>query len=263
MAATLAALREDIGRIERTGRPAGRGVLPFDLAAVDARLAGGGLALAALHEAAAATPRPGDEAAAALFLAALGARLSRANGNRQAPGQVLWVFRRRDLFAPALALAGLGPERLIHAECRDDAEILAVMEDGLRHGGLAAVIGEIGRAAMPAVRRLQLAAEDGGTTALLRRCWRKADADPLAAPSIAVTRWRLACAPAAALPHAGLGRARWQVMLVRQRGGPPHQWLLEAPDAEARLALPARPGDRPDQPVRAPRPAGAAHAKAA
>ena len=45
----------------------------------------------------------------------------------------------------------------------------------------------------------------------------------------------------------GIGRARWRVELARQRGGPPHQWLLEAPDAEARLALPARAGDRADR----------------
>jgi len=241
--ARLAALRAEIGAIERSGPAAGaRPCLPFGIEAVDSRLAGGGLA-PALHEAAAASPTPGDDAAATLFLAAAAARFAIGAGN----GQVLWALSRRDLFAPGLALAGLTPDRLIYAECRNDDEVLAVMEEAVRHGSLAAVIGEAGRAAIAATRRLQLAAEEGGTAALLLRRWRKADADPLAPPSAAATRWRIAAAPSAPLPHDGIGRGRWRVDLVRQRGGPPHHWLLEAPDAEARLALPARSGDRPDQ----------------
>lgn len=238
----LEALKAEIRAIERSRRDGGGRVLPFGIEAVDARLAGGGL-FPALHEAAAARPAPNDEAAATLFLAALAARFSQARGK----GQVLWALGRRDLFAPGLAQAGLAPDRLFYAECRSDADVLAVIEEGVRHGGLAAVIGEVGRAEMAATRRLQLAAEDSGTPALLLRRWKKADADPLAAPSAAFTRWRIASAPAAALPHEGIGRARWRVELARQRGGPPFEWLLEAPDAEARLALPARSGDRPDQ----------------
>lgn len=248
----LAALRAEISAIEQAGRPARRGVLPFGIDEVDARLAGGGLARAALHEAAAASSDPGDDAAATLFLAALAARLSRAEGR----GQVLWTLARRDLFAPGLAGAGLTPDRVLYAECRSDAEVLAVMEDGLRHGGLAAVVGEIGRADMASARRLQLAAEDKGTTALLLRRWRKTGSDPLAAPSSAVTRWQIGCVPSAPLPFEGLGRACWRVALARQRGGPPHVWILETPDAEARLALFARSGDRTDQ-------AGGTHRSAA
>jgi protein ImuA len=242
--ARLAALREEISAIERSplaGR--GRAFLPFGIEEIDSRLAGGGL-LPALHEVAAASPAAGDDAAATLFLAALAARFSRAEGK---VGQVLWAIARRDLFAPGLALAGLTPDRLIYAECRNDSEVLAVMEEGVRHGSLAAVIGEAGRADMAATRRLQLATEESGTPALMLRRWKKAGADPLAALSAAMTRWRIASAPAAPLPFEGIGRARWRVALARQRGGPPHEWILEAPDAEARLALPARSGDRPDQ----------------
>lgn len=240
--ARLAALREEISAIERSAPQGdGRTVLPFGIAEVDGRLAAGGL-LPALHEAAPASPAPGDDAAAILFLAALGGGFSRARAG--GTGQVLWALARRDLFAPGLALAGLGSERLLYAECRDDAEVLAVVEEGVRHGGLAAVIGEVARAELAATRRLQLAAEEGGTAALLLRRWRKTGADPLGSPSAAMTRWRIACAPAAPLPHAGIGRARWRVELARQRGGPAHSWLLEAPDAEARLALPAPPRDR-------------------
>jgi protein ImuA len=254
METRLAALREEVRLIERSGFAAAAAppCLAFGLEEVDARLAGGGLARG-LHEAAPAAPSPSDEAAATLFLAALAARFAIAAGQG---GQVLWALTRRDLFAPGLAQAGLTPDRLLYAECRNDDEVLAVIEEGVRHGSLAAVVGEIGRAAMPATRRLQLAAEEGGSAALLLRRWRRADADPLAVPSAALTRWRIGCAPSAALPHDGIGRARWRVALARQRGGPPCEWLLEAPDAEARLALPARSGDRPDQ-------AGGTHRRAA
>src|SRR4051812_17241861 len=251
--ARLAALREEVRAIERPGAAgAGRPCLAFGICEVDERLAGGGLACG-LHEAAPATASPHDEAAAPLFLAALAARFARAAGES---GQVLWALTRRDLFAPGLAQAGLTPDRLLYAECRGDEEVLAVVEDSLRHGGLAAIVGEAGRVGIASARRLQLAAEEGGAAALLLRRWRRADSDPLGLPSPALTRWRIACAPSAPVPYDGIGRARWRVALVRQRGGPPHDWLLEAPDAEARLALPARSGDRPDQ-------AGGAHRRAA
>src|SRR5205085_5280115 len=192
----LDALRAEIRAIERGDAvAAARPAVPFGLEAVDARLAGGGL-LPALHEAAAASPAPGDDAAATLFLAALAARFARAG----AGGQVLWAVARRDLFAPGLASAGLMPDRILFAQCRDDAETLAVMEESVRHGSLAAVLGEIGRAEMAATRRLQLAAEESGTPALLLRRWRKTELDPLAAPSAAFTRWRIGCAPSAPLP---------------------------------------------------------------
>jgi len=250
----IAALRAEIAAIQRTGRTAEAGILPFGIAEVDGRLASGGLGVG-LHEAASVGPEPHDEAAATLFLAALAARFSRRDPDR---GQVLWALTKRDLFAPALAQAGLTPDRILYAECRNDEEALAVMEEGIRHGSLAAVVGEVGRALMPATRRLQLASEEGGTAALLRRRWKKKEADPLAVPSAALTRWRIGCAPSSPLPFAeigrfeGMGRPCWEVSLVRQRGGPPHLWYLEAPDAEARLALSARSGDRPDQAGRTP-----------
>ncbi|HEX8640703.1 MAG TPA: protein ImuA [Allosphingosinicella sp.] len=241
--ARIAALRAEVRAIERSARAGGAAVLSFGLEGVDSRLAGGGLAVAALHEAAPASAALGDEAAATLFVAGVAARLAFA----QAEGTVLWALARRDLFAPGLALAGLAPERIIYAECRRDEEVLAVVEEGLRHGGLAAVVGEAGRMGMASARRLQLAAEESGTSALMLRRWRRSGADPLAAPSPAVTRWRIGCVPSQALAVPGLGRARWHVELARQRGGEPHSWILEAPDAEACLALPALPADRTDQ----------------
>jgi protein ImuA len=231
----LAALRAEVRAIESVGAGVAHACLPFEVEAIDARLAGGGLATAALHEITGAKLGLSDDAAATLFLAGIAARLD---------GTILWALARRDLFAPGLALAGLSPDRLIYAECGRDEDVLAVMEEGLRHGGLAAVVGEIGRATMASTRRLQLAAEEGGTTALMLKRWRKPGEDPLGLPSAAVTRWRIACAPSRKLPVAGVGRPRWHVELARQRGGEAFHLILEGSDETGRLALLPEPLDR-------------------
>ena len=234
-AAALADLRETLRSIETQGfrkRP----VLPFGIGAVDAKLASTGLRLDALHEIAGATPDLADDASATLFLSGIAGR---------AFGPVLWVVRRRDLFAPGLAQAGLEARRVLYAEASDDAEVLALMEEGLRHRGLGAVIGEVKRAHMTATRRLQLAAEGGRTIALLLKRHGRSGGNPLGAPSAAVTRWRIGAAPSSPLPVEGVGRARWKVSLVRQKGGEPADWILEACDETGRCALPAKLADRP------------------
>ncbi len=101
--AVLKQLRETLRGLE-TGGFRRRPSLPFGIEAIDSRLADGGLRLDALHEAAAGTSDMADDCAATLFLAGLAAR---------AWGPVLWVVRRRDLFAPGLAQSGLDPKRLI------------------------------------------------------------------------------------------------------------------------------------------------------
>ncbi|WP_200918782.1 ImuA family protein [Sphingomonas sp. Leaf231] len=231
----LQSLRDTLRAIEGDGHRR-RPVLPFGIGAIDSRLANTGLRLDALHEVAAGTPSLGDDASATLFMAGIAAR---------AWGPILWVVRRRDLFAPGLYQSGLAPERVLYAEASDDAEVLALMEEGLRHRALGAVIGETRRAAMASTRRLQLAAEGGRTIALLMKRHAREGADPFAVPSAAVTRWRVTSAPSAPLPVPGVGRARWDVNLVRQRGGESFQTIVEACDETGRLALPARLVDRP------------------
>lgn len=232
--AVLESLRAQLRTLE-TGGFKRRPVLPFGIEPVDSRLGDGGLRLDALHEVAGGSSDMADECSATLFLAGIAAR---------AWGPVLWVVRRRDLFAPGLFQSGLDHKRLIYAEAQDDAEVLAVMEEGLRHRGLGAVIGEAKRADMTATRRLQLAAEGGRTIALLMKRHARENSDPLRAPSAAVTRWRIASAPSAPLPVAGIGRPRWQVELARQKKGESFTQILEACDATGRCALPASLADR-------------------
>lgn len=236
MSPVVANIRRQIAAVERRD-VADHPVLPFGIPHLDARLVGGGLRLDALHELAAAGANWGDDAPALLFAAGIAARQT---------GPVLWVLRRRDLFAPALYQAGLAPARVIYAEARDDKEVLAVIEDALHHGGLAAIIGEVRKAGLTSTRRLQLAAEGGTTLTLLMRGHIKLGEDPLAQPSAAATRWRIAPVASTPLEIAGVGRARWNVELVRQRGGAPFEVILEGCDETGRCALAAELVDRSD-----------------
>ena len=65
-----------------------------------------------------------------------------------------------------------------------------------------------------------------------------------AEPNAALTRWRITPAPSPNEGDLGMGRARWNVELLRCRGAESHSWMLEACDAKGRLALPAAVSDR-------------------
>ena len=216
--------------------------LPFGVSGLDAALPGGGLALGALHQIHEGGPRGRDAAAAVLFAGGILARLD---------GPVLWCLHSRDLFAPALARVGLHPDRVVYCETWRDAEVLPAMEEGLRHRGLAGVVGELTRMALTPSRRLQLAAEGSGVTALVvhRLCAGEA-AEP--EPSAARTRWRVAPAPSEGT-NRRMGRPRWRLDLQRCRGGAPGAWIVEACDAQGRLAVPAVLADRPAAPERVQR----------
>lgn len=230
-------LRTRIAGIAQAGR-ARHPVVPFGVAAIDAHLPQGGLLRGALHEIAGGV----HGAEAVLFVAGVLARLD---------GPVLWCLRRRDLFAPALAGAGLHPDRVLYAEAGDERTVLLCLEKGVRHAGLAGAVGEVARLSMTASRRLQLAAEASGVIAFVIRRWRTAaeEAGDFGQPTAAVTRWRITAAPSSPLPFPGIGRARWRLELVRVRGGDSAAWEVEACDGQGRLALSAELADRPVAPA--------------
>lgn len=214
-----------------------KSVLPFGIAEVDSRLPGGGLTLGALHEIAGGGNGAVDGAAAALFAAGIAARTR---------GKVLWVITRPDLFAPALAQAGLSPDRVIYVEAGNDKTVLACVEEGLRLGGLGAVVGEVARLDMTASRRLQLCAEGSGTIGIALRRWRRqTEASDFGQPTAAATRWRVSVIPSATLPVPGVGRHRWLLELIRARAGESADFEVEACDDSGRLALPAELVHRP------------------
>jgi len=231
----LASLRAEVARALETRGP----MLAFGIAQIDDQLADHGLDGAGLHEIAAATASLNDDAAATLFAAGIAARFAGKPGLT-----ILWALSKFDLYAPGLEQVGLGPDRILYAQGAKDAQVLAMAEDGLRDGSLACVIAEVKAADMTATRRLQLAASDGKTPMLLYRRHRTRERCPLGTLSAAMTRWRIGCAESARLPHAGVGRSRWSVELVRQRAGNPFILELEACDEQGRLALPAAAADR-------------------
>src|ERR1700748_873290 len=127
---TVDALRAQIRHIESSPRRS-CGVLPFGVPQLDDKLPGGGLALGALHEVAGGGAGALDGAASALFVAGIAARTA---------GQILLCVTLADLFAAALFQAGLAPERVIFLETGEEKTALACCEEGLRHGGLGAVV---------------------------------------------------------------------------------------------------------------------------
>ena len=140
---------------------------------------------------------------------------------------------------------------MIYAEA-ERAKVLMVMEEGLRHPGLAGVVAEVSApVSLTASRRLHLAAQAGGALAFLLRRHH-----PGEGAIAAVTRWRIGPAPSppplAGTPGTpGLGRLLWQLELTRCRGGRTGSWMVEACDASGRLGLvsalvhgPAAPASR-------------------
>lgn len=246
--AVLERLRARLARLEALDRGGGATVA-LGLPGIDGVLPGGGLARGCLHELCGAPAH----AAALGFAAVLLGRLM-ADG-----GHVVWIGPRDELFGPGLAELGLAPERLIVVRARPQKARLWALEEALRSPGLAAALAEVDRLSLTQSRRLQLAAEAKGVTALLLR--------PLHAgvtPSAAVTRWRIAAAPSETTggPRRASGVAHWQISLFRCRGGRTGSWRIawhgdgwhgdgwhEVPDS---LALAAEPADRS---AAAPRPA--------
>ena len=218
----LAAVRVKIAALEARGREDSES-LAFGDPRIDGRLPGGGLPLGRWHEVVGDGLEMETGAAPAAFAALTATPLARK-------GQVVWVVRRDDLFAPGLAGLGFPPDRLIQVCARDEAETLSVMEDALATVGVSAVIGEVDAVDLTAGRRLQLACEKlGGTGFVLRRRPFGGGASREGSGSAAATRWRVTPAPSEPLVgEFGLGAPRWRVALERCRGGRPGEWLMEA-----------------------------------
>ncbi len=234
--ARLMAVREKLAALEGA---AGRGVAPFGDPRIDSCLPGGGLAFGRWHEAVGEGMEIETAAAAGAFIAALAAPLA-------ARGAVVWVMRRRDLYAPGLAGLGFPAERLIQVRAPSEAAALAALEDALGAAGVIAAIGEVEDMDLTAGRRLQLACERHGAIGFVIR--RRLFGGGGAASDLAgaaATRWRIASAPSQPAPgEPGLGPPRWRVELERCRGGRTGTWIMEKSDGALPLRVVAELGDR-------------------
>ncbi|MDA0367633.1 MAG: hypothetical protein O3C65_00650 [Proteobacteria bacterium] len=222
-AAVLGTLRTEIGAVEAL-RSAQHDMVPlrFGDAMLDSALPWGGLPRAALHEI-------NGTAAAVGFAAALAGRLA-------ASKPILWCRGSSNetgsVYGPGLIPFGLDPEQIVFVETRKKQDLLWAMEEGLRSGQPALVIGEIEDVSLVASRRLQLAAEAGGVTAfLLNTVVTKRICDIAAATSassVALTRWIISSKSIADRSQKNAThRPLWRVELAHCRAGVRRSWLVE------------------------------------
>lgn len=133
----------------------------------------------------------------ALALAARRAAMLSETGDGMRP--ILWCSVRGQMndlgsiYAPGLKAFGIAPERLLIVEADKPRDALWVMEEALKAGSLALVIGMLDTVDLTPARRLALAAQTHATPCLILT-------HPAAYPMAATaSRWRIAPLPSA--PH--------------------------------------------------------------
>ncbi len=200
----MARLRRAIAGIEAGASPGERARAPRRLSlsrALDSALSGG-LADDALHEIVPA--EPADGAAAMGFALALAARfLSQRPSAGLVIGQGFANHETGALYGPGLVAHGLPLSRLVFVEAPNADAAFWAMEEALKSGGPAAVVGEIWNLkgyGLAASRRLLLAARKGRTPALLVLASAYGQAERMS--SAAETRFEIAARPSARIPAA-------------------------------------------------------------
>jgi protein ImuA len=199
----MARLRRVIAQIEAEGgQPSERATRRLPLAhGFDSALSGG-LADDSLHE---ITPaQPADGAAAMGFALALTARfLSRRPASALVISGGFADDESGALYGPGLVAHGLTLSRLVFVRAPDAALAFWAIEEALKCGAPAVVVGEIWSLkgySLAASRRLLLAARKGKTPALLILASAYGQAERLS--SAAETRFEIAAAPSATIPAA-------------------------------------------------------------
>lgn len=206
----LRARLEQMARGPLAGAEGAPRALATGHAALDALLPGGGWPLGAVTELYAEAPGIGE---LTLLLPAL-ARLTRAGRQVACVGAPLLPY------PPALAQRGVALGCFLQVQAHSVREVLWATEQALRCAAVGAVLAWAEGLDDRAVRRLQLAAEAGGSCALLYR-----PLPELARPSPAAVRARVrpAVGTTAAASEPGL-----QVELLKVRGGHARSLVLPA-----------------------------------
>lgn len=192
------------------------------------------LPVAAPHLEEAASAVPADVATALAFA------LWRTGGSADPRPVVLvasrtWLNERGRLFGQGAAWLGIDPARLMLVAVDREIQSLWAMEEALKSGAAAGVLGVAEAPPFVATRRLDFAAAEGRSAAMLLRD------RPAGDLSAARLRWRVAAAPSAPNPFdiRAPGAARMQAELVRRRSGPLGTWMLEQDDEAGGFRLAA------------------------
>jgi len=211
---TLAALRRHLAVAMAEPPSQGAGMFALGHGEMDQAL-GGGLPRGRLHEVYAGQKE--DAASAAGFALILALRACPAG----AP--IFWVRQeageRRigEVHPPGLIELGADPDRMVFVRAPDEKAVLRAAADIVRSPGVgAALIEPWGKAPaldLTASRRLALAAEKSGVTALMLR----GAIAPL--PSTATSRWTVSAAPSTPLEADAPGHPAFEVDLLRHRSG--------------------------------------------
>ena len=231
LAPLIAGLRRHIAGIEQAQPPIGgapRRGLPWTmgLPELDRHLPAQGLLRSGLHD---VSPYSyGDQPAAMGFALALAVRRL-ADAEERRP--LLWCRLAQEereygrLHGHGLERLGLERRRFVTITLKKPAALLWTMEEALKSGALAVVLGDAegARAGLTVTRRLALAAQAGKAAAIL--IFATTDSQATASQ----TRWTAASVPSRSPPHdaAAPGFPAWNIELTRARGGRPGAWILE------------------------------------
>jgi protein ImuA len=188
------------------------------LGLIEAAFPNGVFPVAAVHELVCATT---EQAAAGGGFVAGALSLLLQQGN-----VCVWISKARRLCAPALAVFGIAPHKVIFIDTYKDKDVLWIMEEALKCTGLSAVVCEVAELDFKGSRRLQLAVEQSRVTGFVLRN----AADKLGSTACAA-RWQVTPIPSADLDGLpGVGFLRWQVDLLKVRNGRTGSWTLEWQD---------------------------------
>jgi protein ImuA len=153
-------------------------------------------------------------------------------------GMTLWISSSRTLFPPALKNFGLEPDRFIFIDLQKEKDVIWAMDEALKCGALAAVVGEMREISFTASRRLQLAVEQSRVTGFILR----SNTIHLSTTAC-VSRWKITSLPSEHVDDLpGIGFPKWRVELLRIRNGRSGAWNVQWVDGKFQPARDASAG---------------------
>jgi len=185
------------------------------LGPIDISFPNGVFPLACVHEF--LTQSPEDMAATSGFISCLLSSLMN-NG-----GVSAWIGSSQKIFAAALKVFNVEPDKIIFINTKKPKELLWLFEETLKCEGLAAVVGEVSEISFTASRRFQLAVEKSRVTGfLIRNNSRNINVNACTA------RWKILSNPSIVTGDIpGIGFPSWNIELLKIRNGKPGVWQMQ------------------------------------